>query len=69
MEISYSGAKHAVFNAQNERWGLGPIETFNSDPKVDVLHAKPTDQGWDQVFLMLITLFCMHKSTGEVWDQ
>ena len=48
METSYSGADHDVFHAQNDRWGLGPIEICNSDPKGAVLHAKTTDEGWDQ---------------------
>ena len=50
---------------------MGHIETCNSDPKVAVLHAKTTDESWDPltlVILMLITLFCTHKTTGEVWD-
>ena len=71
MEISNFGAKCAVSHAQVNRRSLGPIETCNSDPKVAVLHAKTTDEGWDQwrlVFLVLITLFCMHKTTGDIWD-
>ena len=50
---------------------MGPIETCNSGPKVPVLHAKTADEGWDPqrlVIQLLITLFCMHKATGEVWD-
>ena len=50
---------------------MGPIETCNSGPKVAVLHAKTTDEGWDPwrlVILMLIALFHMHKTTAEVWD-
>ena len=50
---------------------MGTIETFNSGPKVAVLHAKATNEGWDPwrlEILVLITLFCMHKTTGEVWD-
>ena len=69
-ETSNSDANHAVLQAQNDMWGLGPIETCNSAPKVYVLHAKTTDKGWDpktQVILLLITLYCMHKMTGEVW--
>ena len=57
--------------AQNHRWSLGPIETWNSGPKYAVLHAKTTDEGWDTerlVIQVLITLFCMHKTTGYVWD-
>ena len=47
------------------------METCNSDPKVAVLHAKTTDVGrvpGSLLILMLITLFCMHKRTGEVGD-
>ena len=32
---------------------------------------KTTDEGWDPwrlEILVLITLFCMHETTGEVWD-
>ena len=47
MEISKSGAICAVSHAQINRRCLGPIETCNSDPKVAVLHAKTTDEGWD----------------------
>ena len=47
IETSISGANHDVLNAQNDRWGLGPIETFNSGPEVAVLHVKTTDEGWD----------------------
>ena len=71
METCTSGAKVAVLNAKNDRWGLGPIETCDSGPKDAVLHAKTTNEGWDPerlVILMLITLFCMHRMTSEVWD-
>ena len=47
METSISGANHAILNVQYDKWGLGPIETCNSDPKVAVLNAKTTDEGWD----------------------
>ena len=48
METSISCANHAVLYAQNNRRSLEPIETCNSDPKVAALHAKTTDEGWDQ---------------------
>ena len=57
-------------HAQNDRCGQGTIETCNSGPKVPVLHAKTTDESWDKlrlVILNLSTLFCMHKTTDEVW--
>ena len=69
--MSNSAANPAVSHAQITRRSLGPIETCNSDPKDAVLHAKTTDEGWDPerlVILMIITLFCMHKSIGEVWN-
>ena len=71
METSISAANHTVFHAQINRRSLGPIETCNSGPKVAVLIAQTENEGWDPhrlVILMLITLFFMHKSTGEVWD-
>ena len=43
-----AGTKGAVFNAKKnigEIWDI--IETCNSGPKVAVLHAKATDEGWD----------------------
>ena len=71
IETSYSGANHAVLHANNDRWGLGPTQTCKSGTKVAVLHAKTTDEGWNLYWLVLLvlsTLFCIHKSTGEVWD-
>ena len=46
METSISAANHAVLHAQNDRWGLGNMETCNSGPKAAVLHAIATDEGW-----------------------
>ena len=71
IETGNSVANHAVLHAQNDRSCLGPIETSNCGPKVAVLNAKTTDEGWDPlrlVILVLGTLFCMHKTTGEVRD-
>ena len=70
-ETSNSDANHDVLHAQNDRWGLGAIEICNSSQKDVVLHPKTTDECWDPkklVILMLITMFCMHKTTGEVWE-
>ena len=47
METSYSCAHHPVLHAQNDRCGLGNIETCNSCPKDAVLHTKTTDECWD----------------------
>ena len=41
METSISAANHAVLHAQNHRSGLGPIEIWNSDPKVVVCKQQP----------------------------
>ena len=71
IETRNSGDNHAVLHAHNDRWGLGPIETCNSGPNVSVLHAKTADDGCDPYrpgILVLRRLFCIHKSTGEVWD-
>ena len=45
--MRHSGSKHAVLLSQINRRSLGPIETCKSSPKVVVLHAKTTDEGWD----------------------
>ena len=47
METSDSDANPAVLHAQNDRWGLGPIDIRYSDTKPAVLHAKTTDECWD----------------------
>ena len=39
METSNSDSNHAVLHAQNDRWGLGPIETINSGHNVAVVNA------------------------------
>ena len=39
METSESGANHAVLHAQNDRGGLGPMETSNSGHNVAVANA------------------------------
>ena len=72
MESGHSDAKHAVVNVQNDRSCLGPIETCHSGPEVAVLHAKTTGgvlypQG--PLILVLKSLFCMHKTTGEGWNK
>ena len=40
METSISDANYAVSHAQNDRRGMGPLETSNSEPKGPVLNAK-----------------------------
>ena len=39
METSNSGGHHAVLHEQNDRCGLGPIETINSGHNVAVVIA------------------------------
>ena len=40
-------SKSRCFASKNHRWGLGPIETCYSGPKVAILHPKTTDGDWD----------------------
>ena len=40
MGTSYSGANHDVLSSQNDRGGLGPIETINSGHNVAVVYAQ-----------------------------
>ena len=64
-------ANNTGFHAQNDRWGLGPIETCYSGPEVAVLHAKTTGVVLDPrrlVILVLKSLFYMHNTTGESWN-
>ena len=71
LETSDSVTNHTVLHAQKDRWYLGPIEICCSGPKGPVLQSKTTDEGWNPdrlVIMMLGTLFCMHKTTGYVWD-
>ena len=70
MDTSNSDANHDILHAQNDKWGLGPIDIRYSGPKLDGLLARTTDEGWNPerlVILMLGTLFCMQKITSEVW--
>ena len=40
METSVSGANHADLLAQNDRGGLGPIDTINSGHNVAVVNSQ-----------------------------
>ena len=40
METSNSGANHAVLHAQNDRCGLGSLETINSGHNVAVVNSQ-----------------------------
>ena len=42
-----SGGYYAELHAQNDRWGLVPLETCKSGPNVAVWRAKTTDEGCD----------------------
>ena len=43
----------------------GTHRDLYAGPKVAVLHAKTTDEGWDQYRLVLKSLFCMKRTTEE----
>ena len=49
------------------------MQTYKSGPKVTVLHEKNTQMRAgtyiDLSVLVQITLFCMHKTTGNVWES
>ena len=65
IETITSGHNDAVVSVQNHRWGLRPIETFNSGAKGAVLNAKTIGEVWDLcrlLILVLMSLFCMEKS-------
>ena len=40
METSNFGANHEVLHAQNDRRGLGPIETINSGQNVNAQNHR-----------------------------
>ena len=40
METGFSVTTHAVLHAQNDRCGLGPIETSNSGHNVAVVNLQ-----------------------------
>ena len=46
----------------------GTHRDLYAGPKVAVLHAKTTDEGWDQYRLVLKSLFCMKRTTEESWN-
>ena len=71
METSNSDANHVVLHAQNDRWGLGPMETSNSGDHHAVLQAQKDRWGLGPMETSNSGdkhAFCMHKTTGEVWD-
>ena len=54
METSNSGANHAVLHAQNHRSSLGPIEIWNSDPKVVVCKQQLQMRAWTHTDLQFL---------------
>ena len=49
MQTSISGPNHAVLHAQNDRWGLGPIQTINSGHIVAVVNAQNHKWGMEHI--------------------
>ena len=47
METSHSGANQAVLHSQNDRWGLGPMETSNYGANHAFCMHKMTGEVWD----------------------
>ena len=52
------------FESENHRWGVGPIETSNSDAYHDVLHAQNDRRGLGRIETCMLdqkSLFCLQK--------
>ena len=72
MVSSNCGANQNVLQTQNDRWGLGPIETINSGHNVAVVNAQNHRLGLGPIETcnsgakdpVLNT-----TKNGEVWDQ
>ena len=47
IETCNSDTNHVVLHAQNDRSGLCPMETSNTDAKSLLWMHKTTDEGWD----------------------
>ena len=65
-------SKSRCFASKNRSWGLGPIQTSKSDANHAVLNAKNTGKVFDPQRLVILALklpFCVHKTTGEGWNQ
>ena len=72
METSISCVNHAVLHAQNDRRGLGPIETCNYGDKVAVLNAKNHRRGLGPIEPCNSgpKVAVLHaKATGKGWDS
>ena len=72
MDTINSDVKPAVVHAQNDKSCLGPIEICYSGLEGAVLNEKTTGDVFDPhrlVILVLKSLFCMRKATGEGWIQ
>ena len=48
------GSKSRCFASKNHTWGLGPMETSDSDANHAVLQAKTTEEGWNQYRLDIL---------------
>ena len=72
IETSNSDARYAVLHVENHRWVLGTTETYYSDPEDAVCLQKPQVGSIHLqrlVILVLKSLFYIHKTTGEGWNQ
>ena len=72
MENSISGANHAVLHAQNDRWGLAPIQTRNAGAKVAVLNIQ-NHKWWLEPIETCNSdpkgAVLHAKTSDEAWDQ
>ena len=71
METSNFGGHHTVLHAQNDRWGLGPIEIINPGHYVAAVNAQNHRWGlgpletWNSGAKVALLI---SKTIGEVWD-
>ena len=67
-----SGGYYALLHAQNDRWGLLPLETCKSGPNVAVLNAQNHRWGLEPIetsYSGANHAVYMHKTTGEGWNS
>ena len=72
METTYSDAKHAILHVQNDRSGMGPIETINSDHNIAFVNAQNHRSGLGPIETCnsgtKVAVLNAKKNIGEVCD-
>ena len=72
MEDSIARANHAVLHAQNDRWGVGPIETIKSGHYNAVVNAQNHRWGLGPIETCnsgaKVAVLNAKETVREVWD-